>query len=171
MYRDWYIQKVSTQLGISQIFVKCSPQKFGKDCPLKRANSVGVRLRSRKWCGKDSPNLDSKLVSWKELSLALFRLWTSWFTVCSHFVALVDALDAGLFIKGHGSLLLDRKSVELNVPGEQWWVGPFSLRFCSGGENNYAKPFQGNLEHTPSSLPKFKIAPEKLPSQTFPIGK
>ena len=36
--------------------------------------------------------------------------------VCSHFAALVDALDAGLFIKGHGSLLLDRKSVELNVP-------------------------------------------------------
>ena len=27
------------------------------------------------------------------------------------------------------------------------------------------------LEHTPSSLPKFHIAPEKLPSQTFPIGK
>ena len=43
VYRDWYIQKVSAQLGISQIFVKCSPQKFAEDCPLKRANSVGVR--------------------------------------------------------------------------------------------------------------------------------
>ena len=56
LYRDWCIQKVSTQSGISQMCVKCSPQKFAGDCPLKRANSVGVRSWSRKWCGKDSGN-------------------------------------------------------------------------------------------------------------------